>query len=720
MSDYNYDEMLAKSKENDEQVADQAELEDTEDASVMNLGAVDDSLLESALLTANSGSMTDDAKSQAISKALNGGSMVLMPSSQLVMNKVAEMIMKGDMNLDITSITNARKRAKVIGRVITELEMTRLDMIKEYKKDLFREAKTKGVDTDTEEFRATLRRADGCIKVFSSIPGTVIVALLVASKAVQSITYVRGASEKNRMLLYRDYDHGVAKLWSEIDTGKSGDLSEISHMISLLNADLSGVELKKMRTLLLKWTKPTFVEGHDTKIIFVKNGVIDCRDIHWNEQLQMNVDDNGVIAKLYPYGTEEAEELICREYPLKYGCPYDFHAVTNLPLPVYREYDGIPWDPISGIRELFNDDEQYKADYDFENLQATVRGTNYGRATLHVNKAGGAGGGNGKTTFLEIKIQLIGRQYVLAVSIPTIGNDKFALETLTECAAIFCSEGQSASGEKYEVDLFKDLCRQDTSFYINRKHKPGVTFNWHGGTDWAMNEGRINPKDGSDSVYAAVNIVEYNKSFRGSHERAYIKNDYIKRTDTLEYLLWYVLVKVPFRENDQYSPELIEKLEPAKKAFRSASRPVMSFLDEVMLESFDEENNEVIPAGIHLQRTPSDVLFAIYLAWARRKGYTQTMNLRNFRDECAKWCGEHRGEFVWMDKKYRLKKDDTEGLRDDPAIVQNVSMLNEYISDARYTEHKATGAYVWNDKSKNYLFTGVIFTKNAYNEYLNK
>ena len=73
-----------------------------------------------------------------------------------------------------------------------------------------------------------------------------------------------------------------------------------------------------------------------------------------------------------------------------------------------------------------------------------------------------------------------------------------------------------------------------------------------------------------------------------------------------------------------------------------------------------------------------------------------------------------------MDKKYRLKKDDTEGLRDDPAIVQNVSMLNEYISDARYTEHKATGAYVWNDKSKNYLFTGVIFTKNAYNEYLNK
>ena len=298
MSDYNYDEMLAKSKENDEQVADQAELEDTEDASVMNLGAVDDSLLESALLTANSGSMTDDAKSQAISKALNGGSMVLMPSSQLVMNKVAEMILKGDMNLDITSITNARKRAKVIGRVITELEMTRLDMIKEYKKDLFREAKTKGVDTDTEEFRATLRRADGCIKVFSSIPGTVIVALLVASKAVQSITYVRGASEKNRMLLYRDYDHGVAKLWSEIDTGKSGDLSEISHMISLLNADLSGVELKKMRTLLLKWTKPTFVEGHDTKIIFVKNGVIDCRDIHWNEQLQMNVDDNGVIAKL--------------------------------------------------------------------------------------------------------------------------------------------------------------------------------------------------------------------------------------------------------------------------------------------------------------------------------------------------------------------------------------------------------------------------------------
>lgn len=685
-------------------------VEDNEEEKV----PVADDALESAILNANRNSMTDDAKAQATLNA----SLVPIPSEQDVTAKVAEMIREGDIPVDIKMIINKTKRSEMIGNVLAILEKFRIDAVKQYKHDLFVEATRIGADTDSDDFKRMLRDADGVIKPYRVLPWLVVASLLVASKAITAITYVRGANKDNCLLLYRDYKYGVPRLWSEVDTSAAGDLSEISHLVSLLNANLTGTDLKKMKSLLMEWSNPKFVNARNTKIVFALNGVVDCRDIHWNEQLQMNVDKDGVIAKLYPYGTEEAEELIHQEYPLRYNCPWNFTPDVTVKLPVLVGPDGIEWNPIDGIKELFYDNEDYKVDYLMQNLQGTVRGTNFGRGTIHANKAGGAGGGNGKSTFLAIKTMLIGQQYVLSVSIPTMGKDDKALENLPESAAIFTHEGQSANGEKYEVDMFKAICRQDGPIFINRKHKKGVTVIWRGPTDWDMNEGRLNPKDGSDSVYRCVEIVEYVKSFGGSSERRYIKDDFVKRQEVLEYLFWYVLVKVPFREDDQYSPEVLEKLAPAKTAFRAESRPVMTFLDDVMMPSYDEEADEMIPEGIKMERVPVEVLYEIYKAWARKRGYTMTVTLRSFKEDAERWCGEHRDKFSYNPKKFRLTNADADGMKDDPAILEYISFLGEYVTDGKYTDQRMPHSFKWNDKTRRY--TGGIFTNNAFKAWAKK
>jgi putative DNA primase/helicase len=82
--------------------------------------------------------------------------------------------------------------------------------------------------------------------------------------------------------------------------------------------------------------------------------------------------------------------------------------------------------------------------------------------------------------------------------------------------------------------------------------------------------------DQSDSFYRRLLWVPMTKSFMGE-DRKYIKDDYIKRREVLEYCLKRVLVDLP-RYHELSVPAASEALLGTYKAFDD---PVRAFLDDV-------------------------------------------------------------------------------------------------------------------------------------------
>lgn len=655
---------------------------------------------------------------------------VLVPSGQVVTDTIADRIKSGVLfDMDVTMFLDRNERQNVVSRALTELEKERAIKISEYKAELRKVMEKQALDIDPDfeyptnpkeegyldedvkpiwfEYKKKRDDAEKTIEHFKELPYTVCAAILIASGAVQGITYVHGDdSNADMLLVYRQFRGKTPTLWAEINPDNKKPLAEIAHYTSVLNAKLTKGDREQLITILKKDAPKTFVPTHDANIMFVGNGVIDATGIKYNPQLDMNVDENGEIAKFYPYGTEEAERIIFKEFPMRYTCPKNFHPEKTMVLPVFHNADGTDWNIIDSIKELY--DEPYKVQYAFENLQGTVRGSNYGRATIHANKDGGAGGGNGKSTFIAIKTELIGQQYVLSVSISTLGKDQFATEELPKYSAVMCGENGGSEDDKYDVTKFKWFGRQDEPLFINRKHTNGLTIRWSGPADWAMNEGKINPTDPSDSVYACVEILVYSKNFRGAKEREYIKKDYVKRDEALEYLLWYLIVKFPWREDCRYSPEVLKKMEPAKAAFRAESRPAMTFLSEVLLPSVDEDGNTV-PAGVNVKRLPVEVLYEMFCGWALSRGRKSLMNLDRFKMDVASWCNDHYDDYYYVPDQFRMVAEDVHGEHDDQAIIEHSGRLGNYLDSNTYTSLK--GSYKWAASMEKKRFRGGVYKR---------
>ena len=129
---------------------------------------------------------------------------------------------------------------------------------------------------------------------------------------------------------------------------------------------------------------------------------------------------------------------------------------------------------------------------------------------------------------------------------------------------------------------------------INRKYKAPVAFQFRGFMVQCLNEmPRI--KDRSDSFYRRQLFIPFTKCFTGI-ERKYIKEDYLKRKDVLEYVLKRVL-------NMNY----YTLSEPA--ACKNALEEYKDFVDTT--RSFMQE----IMPKLQWTLVPFDFLFDLYKVW---------------------------------------------------------------------------------------------------------
>lgn len=145
-------------------------------------------------------------------------------------------------------------------------------------------------------------------------------------------------------------------------------------------------------------------------------------------------------------------------------------------------------------------------------------------------------GNNGKGTFCAMLRNLAGPQNCSSIPISDFGKD-FALEPLLHSLAIIVDE--NSVGEYIDKSAAMKAVITGDVVSINRKYMNPISFSFSGFMIQCLNE-YPKVRDRSSSWYRRQLFVPFEKCFTGI-EKPYIKSDFLKRNDVLEYVLCKVL-----------------------------------------------------------------------------------------------------------------------------------------------------------------------------------
>ena len=206
--------------------------------------------------------------------------------------------------------------------------------------------------------------------------------------------------------------------------------------------------------------------------------------------------------------------------------------VDNPKLPIYHNSeDGTDWDVESWLSELSDDADIVNSIW--EVIGAILRPhVRWNKAAWFYSETGN----NGKGTLCSLMRNIIGGTAYASIPISDFSKD-FLLEPLTRSQAIIVDENDVGIFIDKAANL-KAVITNDV-IQINRKFKTPIAYQFFGFMVQCLNE-MPRVKDRSDSFYRRQLFIPFNKCFTGK-ERKYIKDDYLTRSDTLEYVLWKVL-----------------------------------------------------------------------------------------------------------------------------------------------------------------------------------
>ena len=234
---------------------------------------------------------------------------------------------------------------------------------------------------------------------------------------------------------------------------------------------------------------------------------------------------------------------------------------------IHNNEDGTDWDVESWILEIM-DDKPDMAELIWQVIGATVRPfVSWGRACFMYSETGN----NGKGTLCSLMRNLVGEGSYTSITLADFGKD-FMLEPLIHSSAVIVDENDVGTYLD-KVGNLKAVITGDV-VQINRKFKQPIAFKFNGFMVQCLNElPRV--KDKSDSFYRRQLFVPFTKCFTGA-ERKYIKNDYLKRKEVLEYVLYRVL----HMDYEEFS--VPEECKNALEEYKEFNDPIRQFMDEIM------------------------------------------------------------------------------------------------------------------------------------------
>lgn len=256
---------------------------------------------------------------------------------------------------------------------------------------------------------------------------------------------------------------------------------------------------------------------------------------------------------------------------------------------IHNDDDGTDWNVEDWVNELSDDPEVVETLWQI--IGAIIR--------PHVkwNKSAwfySTSGNNGKGTLCELMRNICGEGSYAAIPLSDFSKD-FMLEPLTRASAIIVDENNVGEFIDKAANL-KAVITNDV-IPINRKFKIPIAYQFYGFMVQCLNEfPRI--KDKSDSFYRRQIFIKFEKCFTGQ-ERKYIKADYLKRTEVLEYVLYKVLNMNYYTINEPSSCKNV------LDEYKDFNDPIRQFIDDV----FPEFKWDLLPFSF---------LYDLYKAWTKK------------------------------------------------------------------------------------------------------
>ena len=253
---------------------------------------------------------------------------------------------------------------------------------------------------------------------------------------------------------------------------------------------------------------------------------------------------------------------------------------------IHNDADGTDWDIESWMADL-NDDHEIVALL-WEILSAIIRpNVAWDKTAWFLSEVGN----NGKGTLRTLMRNLCGERAWTSIPVADFGKD-FHLEPLIRTNAVLVDENDVGEYVDKAANL-KAVITNDV-ILINRKNKTPIAYQFRGFMVQCVND-TPRFRDKSGSLYRRQLIIPFDKSFTGA-ERKYIKQDYMHRTEVLEYVLYRVL-----------SGNFYELSEPAAvraalHQYKIENDPVRAFAEEFL----DRVVWDLLPWRF---------LYALYRAW---------------------------------------------------------------------------------------------------------
>lgn len=346
---------------------------------------------------------------------------------------------------------------------------------------------------------------------------------------------------------------------------------------------------------------------------------------------ESNADLIAVNNGIFNYKTKELRPF-SQDYVFLTKCPTDYNpnAINKV---IHNNDDGTDWDVESWMAELTDDPEITQTLWEI--IGATIRpNTRWNKSAMLYSKSGN----NGKGTFCELMRQLCGEGNYASIPLSDFGKE-FALEPLTRVSAIIVDENDVGTYID-KAGNFKSIVTNDV-ISINRKYKDAVTCQFRGFMIQCLNEfPRF--KDKTDSLYRRLLFIPMLKCFTGC-ERKYIKNDYLKDKDVLEYVLYKVLnmnyyeLSIP-----QASVDLLDE-------YKAVNDPLIEFWNEVR-------------ESLTIDKVPFGLLYALYVVWSeinnpggtKKSNKPFTIDMKSIIEKDSIW------ELPESDCQFKVTKDMTD------------------------------------------------------------
>lgn len=255
---------------------------------------------------------------------------------------------------------------------------------------------------------------------------------------------------------------------------------------------------------------------------------------------------------------------------------------------IHNDEDDTDWDVESWMIDLFDDPEL--TDLIWQILGAIIRpNVSWNKSAWFYSNSGN----NGKGTLCSLMRNLCGDGTCTSISLEDMSKD-FALEPLIRCSAIIVDEN-NVGGFIDKAANVKAIITGDV-IQINRKFKTPVSYTFKGFMVQCLNS-LPRFKDQTESFYRRQLMVPFKKSFTGS-ERKYIKDDYLKRQEVLEYVMFKVL------NTSYYTLSEPKACTESLDAYRIFNDPVRQFVEEMILYCAWD----LLPYGF---------LYDLYKAWLK-------------------------------------------------------------------------------------------------------